>query len=409
MSVVTGSAARARRGDDFGRAAANLFLGVLPAALTALLVFAAMHFSWVAYDFSHVYYPAVTRLLDGSSPYAATHREVLAGSAFVYPALSVLVFVPFTLIPRELGDHIYMLICLVCAPGTLWALRVRDWRLYGAALLWFPIVTGWQDENVSLPLTFLIALAWRHRDRPLVIGVLVAVAISVKPLVWPLGLWLMATRRWKAAAWSLACGIVINLAAWAIVGFNEIHADLRVSSEVTDALWRDGYSVLAVAHHLGLTRGTGEVLLLALAAAATVGVLYLGLRKRDERSAVVLTIALMLFASPIVWAHYFVLLLLPLALTRPRFHGVWLLPVATWLIPPATGVGGWQCALAWVVAAICLGSALRWGVQTRQRENNGDSASRSRERRRPDVRLSHGLSSMQFRAYRRVAHRPRAC
>ena len=31
-------------------------------------------------------------------------------------------------------------------------------------------------------------------------------------------------------------------------------------------------------------------------------------------------------ASPIVWIHYFLLLLVPLALTRPRLSPLWLLP-----------------------------------------------------------------------------------
>jgi hypothetical protein len=37
--------------------------------------------------------------------------------------------------------------------------------------------------------------------------------------------------------------------------------------------------------------------------------------------------------SPIVWLHYLVLLLVPLAIARPRFSAVWLLPLLLWLTP----------------------------------------------------------------------------
>jgi alpha-1,2-mannosyltransferase len=245
-------------------------------------------------------------------------------------------------------------------PATLWVLAVRDWRAYGVTLLWYPIIIGWEGENISVPLMFLVALAWRHRERPLVAGALTAAAISMKPFLWPLGLWLLATRRWRAAACALAAGLVFNLLAWAIVGFNEISAYVHMSQEDARALWQGGYGVLALAHHLGLGRGAGYVLLALASAALAAIVLRRGLRG-DDRQAFVLAIALMLVASPLVWIHYFVLLLVPIAIARPRFSGLWVVPVAMWLLPPATRVNDWQFALAWLLVAGCLAAALRDG------------------------------------------------
>jgi hypothetical protein len=53
-----------------------------------------------------------------------------------------------------------------------------------------------------------------------------------------------------------------------------------------------------------------------------------GSRSRRERDVAVLTLVLAagLAASPIVWVHYFLLLLVPLALTRPRLSPLWFLP-----------------------------------------------------------------------------------
>ncbi len=342
------------------RAAAQLMLGAVPVALTAWLAFSAIRFHWMAQDFSLAYYPAAFRLLHGGNPYAVTHSEIVAGAGFVYPALSAVVLAPFALVGSGLSDHLYTLLCFVLVPGTLWATGVRDWRVYGIVLLWFPVIIAWQGENISLPLAFLVALAWRYRERPLVAGLIVAAAISLKPIVWPLGLWLLATRRWRAAGWAGLSGIALNLAAWSIVGFDRFGTYLHLSTLDTDALWRGGYSVLAAAAHLGLGRGAGEMLLLVATVACTAALLNLGLRHRDrDRETMVLAVALMLVASPLVWIHYFVLLLVPLAITRPRFSPLWAVPLLLWTLPGPTAVVGWQLALAWAVVSTCVIGALR--------------------------------------------------
>jgi hypothetical protein len=348
-----------QRRAGFGVAAQRLLLGAVPAAVTAWLAYSAIRYHWFALDFYSAYYPAAHRLLDGASPYAVTHSEVVAGSAFVYPALSAVAFVPFALVSRGLSDHLYTLVCFICVLGTLRAAHVKDWRVYGVTLLWFPIIIGWQGENVSVPLMFLVALVWRHRDRPAVAGLIAAAAISLKPFVWPLGLWLLATRRWTAAAWTLGFGLALNLLAWGIVGFSEVHTYLHLSGEVVDALWRRGYGMLAVAHYLGFGRCVGDGLLVVLSIAVAAAIVREGFFEHREREAMVLTVALMLVASPLVWMHYFVLLLVPLALTRRRFSAVWAAPLVMWASPSGTSVAGWQAALAWIVVAMCLGSALQ--------------------------------------------------
>jgi Glycosyltransferase family 87 len=349
------------------RALEHVLLGVVPLALTVWLAVSAVSFHWVAQDFSLAYYPAAHRLLDGGSPYLATHAQIVSGAAFVYPALSAILLAPLALVGSGLADHLFTLICLAMVPATLWILAVRDWRVYGAALLWFPMIIGWQGENISVPLMFLIALAWRHRDRPLVAGLVVAAAVSMKPFIWPLGLWLIATRRFRAAVWALSWGVALNVVAWGVVGFDEISTFLHLSNEVTGALWRGGYSVLAMTSHLGLGRGIGEVVLVVGALATAGAMLYQGLLNGRERVAMVLAVALMLVASPLVWIHYFVLLLVPLAISRPRFDFAWTVPIAMWLLPSATSVSAWQLALAWALVVWCFAAALRAQPAARRR------------------------------------------
>jgi alpha-1,2-mannosyltransferase len=338
----------------FRRATEHGLFGLVPFAATVALIAVQFHLHAVALDFHVAYWPAVHRLIHGLSPYAVTHKQVLGGTAFVYPALAAVLLAPFGVIPDSVAQVLFMLLCLACVPAILRTLGARDWRLYGLAMLWFPVFDGWQSGNLTLPLALAIALVWRHRDRPVVAGLLTAVAISVKTFVWPLGLWLLATRRWKAAGWALGLGLAFNLIAWGTVGFNEISTFVHLSSQDTKALWREGYSTLAFAHHLGLGRGAGDVLLLLTSAASAAALIYVGFVKRRDRGALVVAVLLTLLASPLLWAHYFALLLIPLALYRPRLAPVWALPLLLWPIPPRQPVYGWEEWLAWAVAAALL-------------------------------------------------------
>jgi alpha-1,2-mannosyltransferase len=338
-----------------------MLLGLLPVVLTLWLAIASLSHHWLAQDFVKAYYPAAHRLLDGGNPYAVTSAQIANGSAFVYPALSAVLLAPLALVASGVAAHIYTLLCFVLVPATLWVGGVRDWRVYGVTLLWFPMIIGWEGENISVPLMLLAATAWRYREQPPVAGIAVAVAISMKPFMWPLGLWLLATRRFRAAMWTFAGGLLFNLLAWYTVGFSQISTYLHLAGRDTGALWRGGYGMLALAHHLGAGQGAGYALLVLLAVPLAATVLHRGLARGDDRGALVLTVALMLVASPLVWIHYFVLLALPLALARPRFSALWLVPLAMWLLPPGPGVSGWQFALAWVLVGVGILRALQGG------------------------------------------------
>jgi alpha-1,2-mannosyltransferase len=346
------------RGTEFERALTQVLFGLIPAVVTGFVLLGALRSHGVAYDFHWSYYPAARRLLDGGDIYASTSLGLANGVAFTYPALAAVLLAPFALMGHSLADHVYLVACLLMVPGTLWLAGMRDWRVYGIALLWLPVIVGWQGGNVSVPLALLSALAWRWRGRPLRAGVVVAIAISVKPFIWPLALWLLATRRWRAAGWALASGLTINLLAWAIVGFNRIDTYLRLSGKLVSSQWRTGYGMLAVAHHLGAGRSAGELILLVVSGGVAVALVHSGLAKRSDRRSMVLVVALALVASPLVWSHYFVLLLLPLAIYRPRLSPLWAMPLAMYVCPTTTP-SGWQLALAWLVAGVCLTAALR--------------------------------------------------
>jgi alpha-1,2-mannosyltransferase len=329
------------------RAIEHSLFGVLPVLVTGWLLVYVLTTKFGAVDFRQDFWTVGWRTLHGASPYSWTRSQIASGVSFPYPALAALVFAPFALLPTGLASAVFTVLCLVSVGGALRVLGVRDWRLYGVAALWPAVVSGWQTANVTLLLVLGLACAWRYRDRPVVIGILAAVLVSIKPIVFPLGIWLIATRRYAATAYALVAGAVINLLAWSIVGWSTLGSWLHLLSVQGEILYRKGYAVIALAADAGLSRQSGTLLEVAAGLIVAGGCLWIGRRGNDVRSFVLATL-LMLIASPQVDLHYFALLLVPLGLTRRRLHWTWLLPMILWLCP-ASRANGWEASLWWIV------------------------------------------------------------
>jgi hypothetical protein len=63
--------------------------------------------------------------------------------------------------------------------------------------------------NASAVVLPMLIAAWALRDRPWIVGSLIAVAGAVKLLPLLLGIWLLVTGRWRAAGAALAVGLAI--------------------------------------------------------------------------------------------------------------------------------------------------------------------------------------------------------
>lgn len=313
-------------------------LVVLPVALYAILLLSSNSRGNFAIDFQQTLLPAAEKLSHGHSPYPA----------YGYPPLVAFGLVPFAFLPS--AQVFFVALLVVSVPVALWLLDVRDWRSYAAAFLWAPTFHAVQTANVSIVLLLGFAVCWRFRDRPAVVTAAGGLTIAAKIICWPLAFWLTATRRYRGAAGAVVASLALTFGLWATLGFSGLwrypsNLD-RLSSQVSP----DSYTVKALAGDVGAPLAVGRALGALLAIVVVVLCVSSGRRGHDRRSfsyAVLATIV----ASPIVWLHSFVLLLAVVALYRPRFSGIWLLPAALWL---ASGNGNgtpWQTALVLGVAA----------------------------------------------------------
>ena len=82
-------------------------------------------------------------------------------------------------------------------------------------------------------------------------------------------------------------------------------------------------------------------------------------RRGDERSAFIIALAAALALCPLVWLHYFALLVVVVAVARPRFGTVWFLPLAMFLAPGSGDPTALETAVVLGVAGLTVGLSLR--------------------------------------------------
>jgi hypothetical protein len=333
-------------------------LVVLAVAIVGGLIAMSANERLLAWDVRFAYLPAAEAVLDGKSPYPALDDPILEEQkGYVYPPQLVLALVPLTPLPVDVVAMLVALALLGMVGLTLWVLGVRDARCYAASVLWVPTISGVLLANVSVPLALALALTWRYRDAAKASGAALGLAVSAKLLLWPMFVWMLATRRLRATALAVFVGAGVTLAAWAAIGFDGLRQYPDLVQRLSDIQAERSYALVGMAATAGLGSSVGQAITLAVGLALLGACVVLARRGDDVRSftcAVAATLAL----SPIVWLHYLTLLLVPIAIARPRFSVLWLLPVLLWVSPKPGYAEGFQTFMPGLAAAILLGVIL---------------------------------------------------
>jgi len=316
-------------------------------------------------DFENAFYPAAQAIVDGTNPYPEVDDpELAAGTEYVYPPLTAHVSVPFTAISVEAAGIVVMALLVGAVMGILWVLEVRDWRCYGLAFLWPPVISAIQTGNVTIPLALGAALAWRYRDHAWIAGGSLGLTLATKLFLWPLALWLGFTRRIAAAALAMGVGAIVLLVSWAVIGFAGIDQYPGLLRRLQELEEGHGYTIYALALDLGFAQGTARALWIGLAVLLVAGIAVLG-HRRDEQRAFAVAIAAALACSPIVWLHYFALLLVVVGIAERSLGPSWFAPLAMY---GSSGTGNGttlQTALTIAAAALTVALAVRPARLTR--------------------------------------------
>jgi len=355
---ISDRSAAARSSSRLSAIVSLVFLGVFPLFVVVALFASAMADDQVAFDFGPVY-AAADAILDGESPYPSDEDSLTAtGAPYVYPPLPALLAVPATRLSVDAAGLILMIALVVVALAIPFVLGVRDWRCYGLVLLWPPVIAAVQTGNVTLWIGLAAALVWRYRERRLASATGVGVTLAVKFLLWPLVLWLAATRRVGAAVVSCGIAATLLLLSWAPVGFRGITEYPALLKRLEETVGSDAYTIDNLVRDIGAGPAFARIVWLAVGVGLLVIVVVLG-RRGDERSAFIIALAAALALSPLVWLHYFALLVVVVAVARPRLGPVWFLPLLMFLAPGSGDPTALETAVVLGAAGLTVGLSLR--------------------------------------------------
>jgi hypothetical protein len=338
--------------------AAIVFCGALPVITVVTLFVTTVQDAAVAFDF-RPFHTAAGAILDGVSPYPSAADPLTAASgAYVYPPLPAIGAIPLRALPVEAAGLVVMGMLVLAVLATLLALGVRDWRCYGVALLWPPVLSAIQTGNLTLLLGLAAALAWRFRDRPLPTSAAVGVALAAKFFLWPLVVWLVAVRRLVAAALACTVAVVLLAISWAAIGFAGLRDYADLMRRLQDSVGADAYTTYVVALDLGAPSPLARAVWLAVGLALLAAVGVVG-RSGQERSAFILALAAALALTPIVWLHYFALLVVVVGLAQPRLSVVWFVPLAMVVTPGSGHPTPFETLATLTIAALTIALALQ--------------------------------------------------
>lgn len=314
--------------------------------------------SWgaIGIDFRASTWVPGNAILEGRSPYPDAGSIRLNSFPALYPPPYLLLFAPLSLLPFSLATGAWLTALTASMIGALWVVGLRDTRCYVIALLSLPAAATIGAGNATGLLLLSTALLWRWRDRPHYGAAAFAVGLLIKPILWPLFVWLLVTRRIRLALEAATLAPFAALAGWALIGFDglaEYPALLRAQS---DALASNGLLVTNLLLDVGLPLRAAELVSVAIGA----GLLIAFSRVKSDVDRFALGVTAGLIITPVMFVHYVVLLYAPLAVKFTRLSPVWFVPTLFWLVAFSyvDGTRPWWTSIVGMVVVVAILASL---------------------------------------------------
>lgn len=310
------------------------------------------------------YFNAATAWFAGQPIYDPAVTSTGTCGIYQYPPPFVLLAAPFSLFGFATGTWLwigFLIACWLVGTAILPIPASIRWTVLLLGAISWPLVFGVRIGQVTPLLYLVFALAWRSLDRPTWLGASVAVGALIKLQPGLLGLWLLARREWRAAGVAALVGVALAGLA-AIAGLADWPGFVRLVRSISSAVDIPvNMSIGATLHSLGLDPGVAGVIQAVNTAVMVALVVVAGVRLPRTPGFLVAIVATQLI-SPIIWTHYALLLLLPVAwlLERRHWWAAAIPLVHAWVLLPI--VPNWTYSLAFhatLVALLIVGSRAR--------------------------------------------------
>ena len=316
---------------------------------------------YLAYD------GAARAWLSGQPPYDISVTSAGGCGTFQYPPPFLLLIAPFTLLPPATATWVFILLLALCVPLAVLAMPVpAPARLItlGLAGTSWPVLFAIKVGALGPLLLLLFALAWRWLDRPARLAVVTVLGALAKILPGLLGVWMLLTGRYRAAALTVALAVIVAL-PWLVLkpGY---WIDFLVVERIVSGTAISvpaNFAPASLAYFWGLPTPAAEAVGVAHTLAVAALVVAMARRGSAEASLIVTAVASQVIA-PVLWDHYTVVLFLPMAWLIARRQ--W------WILVPALALNAtfvaWIPPWFWVASldAAMVGVALvDWRARAR--------------------------------------------
>jgi alpha-1,2-mannosyltransferase len=289
----------------------------------------------LGYDYT-CYEGAARHLVDGKPIYdnAFSIAVGTCPGTYTYPPAFAVALVPWLLFGGAAAGAwcLAMAACFLVGVALLPVRRDVRWLIVIVAAFDWPLLYAVKLGQVE-PILFLgFAAAWRWMDRPWAVGVATAVGTLVKVQPGVLGLWALATGRWRAAAVALVAGVALAAMATLFTGFGvwATYADLVRGLGGTFTTGHN-FAPGAAAHLAGASDALAAAVQLGSVAVAGAALLA-AFRWASPAASLQITIVVSQLLSSPLRDHYAVLLLLPVAwlVSRGRTWAA-VIPLLGWI------------------------------------------------------------------------------
>ena len=299
-----------------------------------LILQASASIGTLGYDF-RAYDLAVDRLVagEGRSMYDTTASAMGGFGLFLYPPTFAILVAPFALLPGDVGVWLWTVGLVVAALAAIALLpvqqRTRLVVLLLAAWSW-PLVYSIKLGQVGPILLLLFAVGWRWLDRPWPLGLASGLGALIKVQPALVIVWALATARRRAAFIALGAVAVGAAVATLIAGPQSWLDWLAVLGNVSrPVLAQNDAGFGRLAYLAGLPLGLATTIHYVNVALVLV-VTALAVLRGSTAAGFLAVVVASQFVSPVLWDHYALILLLPVAwlIERGRTWAA-LIPIAT--------------------------------------------------------------------------------
>jgi len=178
------------------------------------LVSLAKIINTLAPDFS-VYYASAHSLLTHQSLYT-----IHSFTVFNYPPISSLFFVPFVLLPYQLAQGIFVSLSYLC----IFACIVLCFKILNKKIAWqifliisalfllsFPtkFTLGMGQSNLIAYTLFLLSVFLENKSKKIFSGIILAIAIILKPIFVLLILYFLFKKSWNSMFTTIITGLIL--------------------------------------------------------------------------------------------------------------------------------------------------------------------------------------------------------